>query len=201
MNATAIFHSSCKCHEPTNTGIRFSPFYFLQLSSASFSTSPINNVIGCADLFRCSRKKKKRFRSNRKSFSFFTIFFFSADKNGPRPARKAYGRLSVDSDENCNRTAATTTTTTTANNSNIRRSRTYNNPFDELDNSDILDDSAKCPDECVSSSASPGDPNDNDSEIDLDFASKKNRPLNEATLNRLQAMAISDDDDYGKYFV
>lgn len=83
----------------------------------------------------------------------------------------------------------------------MRRSRTYNNPFDELDNSDILDDSAKCSDECVSSSASPADPNDNDSEIDLDFASTKNRPLNETTLNRLQAMAISDDDDYGKYFI
>lgn len=121
---------------------------------------------------------------------------FFADKNGQRPARKAYGRLSVDSDENCNRTS----TTTTANNSNIRRSRTYNNPFDELDNSDILDDSAKCSslDECGSSTASPTEPNDNDSEIDLDFASSKNQPLNENTLNRLQAMAISDDDDYGK---
>lgn len=128
------------------------------------------------------------------NFFVFSLFRF-ADKNGQRPARKAYGRLSVDSDENCNRTATTTTQT---NNANIRRSRTYNNPFDELDNSDILDDSAKCSDDCVSSSASPSDPNDNDSEIDLDFASSKNRPLNENTLNRLQAMAISDDDDYGK---
>lgn len=143
----------------------------------------------------------KEIRSNRNFISSIHPFLFHsfADKNGQRPARKAYGRLSVDSDENCNRTATATTTTT--NNSNIRRSRTYNNPFDELDNSDILDDTAKCSslDDGVSSSATPSDPNDNDSEIDLDFASSKKRPLNENTLNRLQAMAISDDDDYGKY--
>ncbi|XP_055322225.1 putative uncharacterized protein DDB_G0282133 [Sitodiplosis mosellana] len=111
----------------------------------------------------------------------------SYDKNSQRPPRKAYGRLSVDSDENCNRTT---------NSSNRPK---YNNPFDELDNFDILDDSAKCSpnDNCNSNSATQ-ERNDNDSDIELDSASSKSNSneRHESTINRLQAMVISDDDDY-----
>lgn len=117
------------------------------------------------------------------------FFFFShTDKNNQRPPRKAYGRLSVDSDENCNRTT------------NTSSRQKYNNPFDELDNFDILDDSAKYTGNENTSSASH-EPNDNDSDIELDSASSKsnsNERNNESTINRLQAMVISDDDDYGK---
>lgn len=133
------------------------------------------------------------------NYQFFQFFFFAyfTDKNGQRPPRKAYGRLSVDSDENCNRTTTSTTT-----NADIRR--TYNNPFDELDNFDMLDDSAKCSqiNDCANS-ASQHEQNGNDSDIELDNRTSKsnknqrNRQINEDTLNRLQAMAISDDEDYG----
>lgn len=117
------------------------------------------------------------------------FLFILADKNSQRPPRKAYGRLSVDSDENCNRTT------------NTSNRQKYNNPFDELDNFDILDDSAKCSpnDNCTNSTAAR-ELHDNDSDIELDSASSKSNcnERNESTINRLQAMVISDDDDYGK---
>lgn len=122
-----------------------------------------------------------------KKKKIITNFLFP-DKNSQRPPRKAYGRLSVDSDENCNRTT------------NTSNRQKYNNPFDELDNFDILDDSAKCSpnDNCTNSTAQ--ELNDNDSDIELDSASSKSNcnERNESTINRLQAMVISDDDDYGK---
>lgn len=39
---------------------------------------------------------------------------------------------------------------------------------------------------------------DSDSELDRTTKDNRNRRFNESTINRLQAMAISDDDDYGK---
>lgn len=101
-----------------------------------------------------------------------------------------YGRLSVDSDENCNRTTNTSTT----------NHQKYNNPFDELDNFDILDDSAKCSPNDNCGNARTQEHNDNDSDIELDSASSKSNcnERNDSTINRLQAMVISDDDDYGK---
>lgn len=119
---------------------------------------------------------------------FLSLFF--ADKNSQRPPRGRYGRLSVDSDENCNRTTNTNTT----------NRQKYNNPFDELDNFDILDDSAKCSPNDNCGNARTQEHNDNDSDIELDSASSKSNcnERNDNTINRLQAMVISDDDDYGK---
>lgn len=109
---------------------------------------------------------------------FNNCFIFSFDivteKNEPRPPRKAYGRLSVESDDNYKLATP--------------HKRTINNPFDDLDNFDMLDDSAKCSmNNFASGNSCENNNNNND----------KNRHLEELTLNRLQAMAISDDDDYG----
>lgn len=110
------------------------------------------------------------------------------DRNNQRPPRKAYGRLSVESDENCNRT--------TTNSSSRQNFNPFGDPFD------ILDDSAKCSsnDDCTSST-SQNETNGNDSDIELDSTSSKSNSneRNENTINRLQAMVISDDDDYGKF--
>lgn len=135
--------------------------------------------------------------------STFCFSFFVADKNEPRPPRKAYGRLSVESDDNYNLSST--------------HKRTINNPFDDLDNFDMLDDTAKpsMDDNYNNGVGGGGGGGDNDSDLELDGSSKTNsshnnnnsnnnknnnsndRRLNELTINRLQAMAISDDDDYG----
>lgn len=112
-------------------------------------------------------------------------FFPFTDRNNPRPPRKAYGRLSVEDDNNLPRLD-------------------IGNPYDDdLENFNVYD--TKTP-------ASPtagqelnvigngsGDVDD-DSDIELDSSTSKDnsqRRINETTLNRMQAMAISDDDDYG----
>lgn len=114
------------------------------------------------------------------------LLYIFSDKNSQRPPRKAYGRLSVEDDMNIPRLD-------------------IGNPYDDdLENFNVYD------------TKTPASPNgqeinviggggsgagDDDSDIELDSSTSKDnsqRRINETTLNRIQAMAISDDDDYGK---
>lgn len=105
------------------------------------------------------------------------LLFLLSDKNNPRPARKEYGRLSVDDDTK----SATRLDLSDA--------------YDDIDNFNMLDTTKTDTDYSQELC-------DNDSDLDLDRTTKDNRNINrynDSTINRIQAMAISDDDEYGKW--
>ena len=75
-----------------------------------------------------------------------------------------------------------------------------NNTYeDDLNNFNIMDTTTKVTTE-FDQDFEEADDDDGESDVELDRTSKnnRNRRLNESTINRIQAMAISDDDEYGK---
>lgn len=107
------------------------------------------------------------------------------EKNKQRPPRKAYGRLSIEPDENCNQSS---------------NHHQFDNPFDDFDNFNILNASVKC---TLNDNAKVGQhPANNDNDTDTEQSSKLSKCNDneciENTVKNLQAMVISDDEDYGK---
>lgn len=110
-----------------------------------------------------------------------------SEKNNQRPPRKAYGRLSIEPDENCNRS------------SNHHRHHQFDNPFDDFDNFNILDDKCTLNDNAATGQRQAAN-NDNDTDTELESSTSSRCIDNEceSTVKNLQAMVISDDEDYGK---
>lgn len=104
----------------------------------------------------------------------------NTDRNNPRPPRKEYGRLSVEDD--------------TVQKQKTRLGISNNdNEFDSIDNFNILDTTTKNITDFGQEDLCDGE---SDSEMDRTSKDNRNPRYNETTINRLQAMAISDDDEY-----
>lgn len=122
------------------------------------------------------------------TFIWFSCLFF-ADKNNARPARKEYGRLSVEDDS--------------VQLQQLQQKATrLDNNYDDIDNLNVqLDEATSANHDASHLGGAVIDDNcDGDSDSELERATKdnRNRRFNETTINRLHAMAISDDDDYGE---
>lgn len=116
------------------------------------------------------------------------LFSFFIDKNNPRPARKEYGRLSVEDDSVQLQQLQ-------------QKAARLDNNYDDIDNLNVQLDVATSAKHDSSHLGVIDDNCDGDSDLELERATKdnRNRRFNETTINRLHAMAISDDDEYGVY--
>ncbi|XP_055850893.1 uncharacterized protein LOC129915404 [Episyrphus balteatus] len=116
------------------------------------------------------------------------------DKYVKRPPRKAYGRLSVDSDDG----------------SSMKNN--IDDPFDDLENFEMISSKDNGGTKTAQHRHHPADNDghrhhdmqgnfvENDSDLELDGPSKnatrQQKEINANTISRLQAMAMSDDEDY-----
>ncbi|XP_059619773.1 zinc finger protein 646 [Phlebotomus argentipes] len=110
-----------------------------------------------------------------------TISSHNSDKNNPRPPRKAYGRLSVESDDN----------------SSMRRDMPAATETSLIDFDNCPCDGTKGP---PGMRDTDGNIEESDSELELEQTMRnqilRNRRYDDSTIARLQAMAMSDDEDY-----
>lgn len=105
---------------------------------------------------------------------FLNFLLFISDKNNQRPQRKAYGRLSIEDDSNLDMLSRTESLD---NLDNFNKNSSTNSSIDKYSNENV---------------------SNVDSEYQIDRNSRnKLSSLSESNFNRL-AMAISDDDEYGK---
>lgn len=120
-------------------------------------------------------------------YLYVCVSFVFADKNNPRPARKEYGRLSVEDDSVQLQQLQ-------------QKAARLDNNYDDIDNLNVQLDVATSAKLDSSHLGVIDDNCDGDSDLELERAAKdnRNRRFNESTINRLHAMAISDDDEYGE---
>jgi hypothetical protein len=134
--------------------------------------------------------------------TIFSILKFS-EKNSSRPARRQYGRLSVDSDDNNLQKCETDDDLLVSDldnsyyHNNVKSydsRKTSNRNVDKNGNSNLdADENAN--------NLNGGSLHETDSYLELDNIVKKhkdNESIDVNTISRLQAMALSDDDEYGK---
>lgn len=102
------------------------------------------------------------------------LFLIFSEKNNQRPQRKAYGRLSIEDDSNIDMLSRNDSLD---NLDNFNKNSTKNSNIDKYSNENVSNV-------------------DSVYQIDRNSRNKMNS-ISESNFNRL-AMAISDDDEYGK---